>query len=370
MHIPFCSGKCAYCDFLSAPATESEMEAYVDLLVQEARQYRGRYSALTVFIGGGTPSVLPVHLLARLLEEVVGGLLDVSCPEPEVTVEVNPESFSGACAATLAAGRVNRVSMGVQSFDPAELARLGRRHTVDQALSAWDVARNAGFTNVSLDLIYGFPGHSEPGWATTLDRALRLSPEHLSAYCFLLEEGTRFHEMRCRGQLPEEDEELQSALYDRCRTVLEDRGYRRYEISNFARPGRECRHNMRYWHNDTYLGLGLGAVSFLDGRRRSNARTPEGYRSQVEAGRPWDWIEEPLPAPRRVRESLILGLRLSEGVDPTDLVGGPLPEEEQGQLRSVLSKWEGKGLLKRLGERWALTDRGLFLSNEVFVDLV
>ena len=369
VHIPFCSGKCNYCDFLSAPGSEEEMESYVDLLSREAACHRSRFTARTVFVGGGTPSILPDRLLTRLIEQVVAPFARPDGPI-EFTVECNPESFSPATARLLRRLGADRLSLGLQSFVENDLRGLGRRHTVRQALEAYELAREAGFASVNLDLMYGFPGHTERAWEASLERAVTLAPEHVSAYCFILEEGTRFWPAHEAGELPDEDGDLQASMYDRCRQVLADRGYRHYEISNFALPGHECRHNLRYWRNESYLGLGLGAVSFQDGHRRGNARTMPAYRSQVEEGRPWDWIEDALSPNARVRESLILGLRLLEGVDPRTVPGNPLAEHEHEEIGRVLDRWQARGLVARCDDRYALTERGLFLSNEVFADLV
>jgi oxygen-independent coproporphyrinogen-3 oxidase len=262
------------------------------------------------------------------------------------------------------------LSLGVQSFAENDLVTLGRLHDVGRSLAAFALARSCGFDSINLDLMYGFPGHTLGSWESSLEKALDLGSEHISTYCFILEEGTRFWPAHEAGQLPDEDEELQARMYEECRRVLGGRGYRHYEISNFGLPGHECRHNLRYWRNDTYLGLGLGAVGFLCGRRRGNAKTIQGYRRQVEEGREWEWSEDPLSPVERVRESLILGLRLLEGVDPRAVVGNPLPEHEHAAIGRVLERWKARGLVARFDDRYALTERGLFLSNEVFSDLV
>lgn len=369
VHIPFCSEKCHYCDFLSAPGSEAQMEAYLALLAREARGYQDHYEADTVFIGGGTPSLLPPPLLDRMLGEIVAPFM----PEGrriEASIECNPESFSPEKARVLVKHDIRRVSFGVQSLDPGELTRLGRRHDRARALAAYHEAREAGIADVNLDLIYGFPGHGPETWKASLEATIALAPDHVSAYCFILEEGTKFFRAHAAGQLPDEDGDLHADLFDIGRARLAEADYAHYEISNFAKTGRECEHNRRYWRNESYLGLGLGSVSFLDGRRRSNARTHSGYQKQVEAALPHDWIEDEMPGEERVRESLILGLRLLEGVDPGRVTGGPLPGPELERIIKTLDRWREKGLLARRGERYALTDRGLFLSSEVFVDLI
>jgi oxygen-independent coproporphyrinogen-3 oxidase len=374
VHIPFCSRKCNYCDFLSAPGRPADKTAYVNLLEQEVRRFHGRYRADTVFVGGGTPSVLPARLLEKLFALVIGPFLQSdTAGEPvnvEISVEANPESLSREKARRLRKGGATRLSLGVQSFDPAGLAWMGRRHTVAQALKAYGVAREVGFPSVNLDLMYGFPTHSRETWEKTLERAMELRPEHISAYCFIPEVGTRLYPTAEVLRRTDEDEDLQAEMYRTCRQMLSGAGFVQYEISNFSLPGHECRHNIRYWRNQSYLGLGLGAVSFMDGRRRSNAKVLLAYRQQIIEGRPFDWEEEPLSKASRVRESLILGLRLLEGVDPAAVPGNPIAQAEREAIQSVLSRWQRRGLLERVKGRYALTERGLFLSNEVFADLV
>jgi oxygen-independent coproporphyrinogen-3 oxidase len=372
IHIPFCSEKCHYCDFLSAPGSEAQMEAYLNLLVKEAQTYQERYRAATVFIGGGTPSLLPPKLMGRLVLEVLQPFLPRAGEEgaPEVSIECNPESFTLEKGQLLRGNGVNRISFGVQSLSDVELTRLGRRHDVKRAHQAYADARASGFDNVNLDLIFGFPGHSIESWKQTLREMIALSPEHISAYCFILEEGTKFFHAHESGQLAEEDPDLQADMYDHLREELKKSGYEHYEISNFARPGKECAHNLRYWRNESYLGLGIGAVGFLDSRRRGNSRTHLGYQKQLDDSRAWDWVEEPLTPEERLKESLILGLRLMEGVDPEHAVGSPIPPDRMQKVNQKLKRWEDRGLLKRESQRVSLTDRGLFLSNEVFTDLI
>lgn len=369
VHIPFCSEKCNYCDFLSAPGSEAQMESYLDLLAREARGYQGRYEAATVFIGGGTPSLLPPAMLDRMLAEVIVPFLPAG-QKIETSIECNPESFSAEKARILVKNGINRISFGVQSMDPAELVSLGRRHDRERAVRAYHEARDAGIADVNLDLIYGFPGNTPETFRASLEAIIALRPEHISAYCFILEEGTKFFHAHAAGQLEDEDGDLQADLFDIGRARLTEVGYTHYEISNFAQPGHECEHNRRYWRNETYLGLGLGSVSFLDGHRRANAKTHVAYQKQVETGIPHEWIEGELPAEERVRESLILGLRLLEGVDPQHVTGAPLEAPEMAKIVKTLDRWQAKGLLARQGERYALTDRGLFLSSEVFTDLI
>jgi oxygen-independent coproporphyrinogen-3 oxidase len=373
IHIPFCSEKCHYCDFLSAPGSEGQMEAYLNLLVKEARVYQDRYVAATVFIGGGTPSLLPPRLMSRLVSEVLKPFLprtEEGNGEPEVTIECNPESFTLEKGQLLRGNGVGRISFGVQTLSDVELVRLGRRHDVARAHQAYADARASGFDNVNLDLIFGFPGHTLESWKETLSSMIQLAPEHISAYCFILEEGTKFFHAHESGQLAEEDPDLQADMYEYLRAELSHAGYQHYEISNFSRTGRECAHNLRYWRNESYLGLGIGAVGFLDGRRRGNSRTHLGYAKQLEENRAWDWVEEPLSPEERLKESLILGLRLMEGVDPEHAVGSPIPPDRMQKVNQKLKRWEDRGLLKRESQRVSLTDRGLFLSNEVFTDLI
>lgn len=325
IHIPFCASKCAYCDFLSGPANELVQQAYVDQLIEEIERqsaYYQEYQVTTVFLGGGTPSILREMHIERLMERLHGSFIIV--PEAEITIEVNPGTVSKEKLEVYRRGGINRISIGLQSSDDDELKRLGRIHTYDEFLKTYQRARIAGFTNVNVDLMSALPGQTLASWKSTLKKTARLKPEHISAYSLIIEEGTEY-EQRYRNHpelLPGEDEER--AIYYETKRFLKEQGYERYEISNYAKRGYECRHNIGYWTGEEYLGLGLGASSYLHGFRFHNVSDLEMYKAIHMKGPDADEklhqeIEE-LSEKTQMEEFMFLGLRMSQGVSGSEFM--------------------------------------------------
>jgi len=381
VHIPFCRSKCAYCDFNSYAGQEALIPAYVGALLQEAAAWSGvcaSRTVATVYFGGGTPSLLPFAEMERLIE----GLRQrfAVAPEAEVSLEANPESVDLAYLQGLRTLGVNRLSLGVQSFDEEELRFLGRIHTAAEAAAAYDAARQAGFADVGLDLIFGLPEQRLSRWRRSLARALRLGPEHLSLYALTVEEGTPLAQAMSEGKVQEPDEDAQAAMYTESEERLEAAGYEHFEISNWARPGHRCRHNLTYWETRPYLGLGAGAHSYLGGCRFANTPLPKEYIELVRASGPpeegaggLDLSRMPqvtslerLDAQTEMADTVILGLRLTEGValDGFRQRFGVGLEERYAQEISELTAW---GLLEVSGGRLRLTKRGHLLANEAFL---
>ena len=311
VHVPFCVRKCYYCDFASQPYSSSAAMQYLYALEQEAQIFltswpRGQ-EVSSIYVGGGTPTVL----VSEELEQV----LAVASAFPrastiEWTVEANPGTLTLDKLRVLKAAGVNRLSLGVQSFDDTILTFLGRTHTGAEAKTAWYNARQVGFDNLSLDLIYAVPGHSLTSWRQTLKEALALAPEHISTYSLMIEEGTEFGR---RGLTPV-SQELDLAQYEEAQAVLQKDGLCQYEISNFACPGFSCRHNLVYWYNEPYLGLGPSATSYLAGERRTNVRNVSEYVQCLNEGR-LPVADRELAMPELARaETVILSLRLREGL--------------------------------------------------------
>lgn len=309
LHLPFCRRRCAYCDFCSFAGREDAIPAYVTALCRElaARALPDR-TVDTVYLGGGTPSLLGAAELSRLLDAVVRHYRLAS--GTEITCEVNPGTADYDKFSLLKAAGVNRVSLGVQSFSDRALSALGRIHTAAEAVAAYEAARRAGFRNVSIDLMTGLPGETPTELFATLRAALALAPEHISAYSLILEEDTPLASSPLRHTIPDDD--AAADAMEETAEALTAAGYRRYEISNYARPGYESRHNLRYWRGEEYLGLGIAAYSYLDGVRFGAPRDLDGYL----AGKP------PPPVDREVltqddleRERVMLSLRLDEGID-------------------------------------------------------
>lgn len=372
IHIPYCRQKCRYCDFASYAGQESTMSQYVEALLREADAYGDMIGKIdTVFIGGGTPSILPADLLDKLL----GGLHErlVIPAGVEFTTEANPGTLTEAWLDAAVSNGVNRVSMGMQAAQPNLLERLGRIHTMDDVVSSMQLLRKHGIVNTNLDLMFGLPGQTLSMWLETLDAALSLSPEHLSCYGLIPEDGTPLKRDIDAGRLNLPDEDVEREMYDRTLRTLASHGYCQYEISNFARPGFECRHNVGYWQQVPYVGLGVSAASMLPhGNGELRTTNPTGIRHylQMVHERNWEIRTQEAISPADARfETLMLGLRMTEGVS----------EAEFAQRHGIaLSSYRGKklkwladhGLLVNSEGRWRLTREGMDVQNSVLVELM
>lgn len=317
IHIPFCHCKCAYCDFYSLPSKGREHQAVCQALADEwmlRRWQLGHELLETVYIGGGTPSILdPDMLLASVMPHVP--LRDVK----EFTIEVNPEDVSESRTRSWLNGGVNRISMGIQSFNDKELIAVGRRHSAQQALKAVDVLRNQGVENLSLDLIYGLPGQSYESWVNNLDVLMSLRPEHFSAYCLSLEPGTRLWAKAQTGRFREAPETLVEKMYLTLIETAERNGYEHYEISNFSLPGRHSRHNSAYWAGIPYLGLGPSAHSLTaNGQRRYNPSAIKPWLEKINAGHDPSMVDEETPTDV-INDKILTALRTRAGLKLTDL---------------------------------------------------
>lgn len=318
VHIPFCASKCAYCDFYSGPLRLFEAKGYAEALARELEARRAEVGEFeTVYIGGGTPSTMPPELLAPFLSQAPG----------ERTVEVNPEDVTADYAERLLRAGANRVSMGVQSLDDRELQTVGRRHTAARAIEAFRALRSAGFTNISLDLIYGLPGQTAESWRRSLHGLLDLGPEHLSAYLLSIEPGTLLHTLLRRGHISEASDELAEEMYAELCDATRAAGFEHYEISNFGLPGLHARHNSAYWEMTPYLGLGPGAHSFDGSLRRFNPPDLRGWLSNP--GNSFETEDE--TADERHNDAVMTALRTAKGLHPS-----LLNAKEQQQARRIL----------------------------------
>ena len=374
VHIPFCVKKCAYCDFYSVAGNEEALGEFPRLLLREMELFLERFPdeanvpADTVFFGGGTPTVLRAEALCGILAALKGKF--PIAPDAEVTTEVNPGTVTAEDFRALRKGGFNRVSIGVQSFDPRTLETLGRIHGVDGIRAAYGDARRAGFSSIGIDLIFGIPGQEAAGWGNDLDMAVTFLPAHISAYALAPEKATPLHEAIGRGELRMPEDDAVAEMYEEARRMLAGAGYRHYEISNFSRPGAECRHNIKYWRREGYLGLGPSAHGLLFPRgaspfgvRTANPPSLPDYRGRIEQGR-LPWAEErDCGLEDAWKESFIAGLRLLEGVDRKEVEKryGPPPEN----LRKAVETLAGAGRLKEEGARLRLPENLLFVSNEV-----
>lgn len=378
VHVPFCPHKCFYCDFTAYVYSGDRAAAYLGALGQEVALVaahpgvRGRHPA-TLYLGGGTPTALTGTELGVLYRQLAR-CFDLSTLA-EASVEANPETLDVDRLHRLRALGFGRISLGLQAWDDDLLARLGRRHTVERFLDAYRSARRAGFANIGVDLIYGLPGQSPAQWREALRRVIDLGPEHVSAYSLQIEDGTAFHRWECEGRfvqggaaaLPGEDEAAE--MYLLARESLVAAGYEHYEISNFARPGFRSRHNLIYWHNGDYLGLGPGASSHLSGRRWTNQRRLDRYRKAVAEGRlPREEVEE-VDREREMGDTMILGLRLLEGVSAEAFAarfGCTLPE----MFGPAIDRLVRAGLIESRDGHVRLTEHGLPVANRVFVEFL
>jgi len=409
VHIPFCGQRCAYCDFNTYSGLNKLMPAYVKALCREIElrsRHWGPLAVSTVYLGGGTPSLLSLDLLGALFG-VLRAAFDVAA-DPEITIEANPETVTLSYLGGLRALGINRLSLGVQSTCDEELQMLGRRHTWDDVMEAVESARGVGFRDISLDLMYGLPGQAVRQWEETLRAVLELRPEHLSLYGLTLEEGTPLAEQVARNMLPVLDEERAALMYELSEEILAEAGFFHYEISNWAKasdreqesgpfpnwwpdsdepdlepPSSErisryvCTHNLTYWRNRPWLGVGAGAHSWLEGRRSVNVKEPQGYVAAWEAEdrRPMPHLStlsesvEEIDRPLEMGETMMLGLRLAEGVSNNRFesrFGEPLVDVYGGKLAHL----QELGLLAWDGSTARLTRRGRLLGNRVFVEFI
>ncbi len=378
LHFPFCVKKCSYCDFLSGPADHGTKRAYADALCREIYSFGREYGMRetlsrdekipvdTIFLGGGTPSVMDPEDLTRVMD-TVRETFDV-LPGAEISMEMNPGTFREELLAFVQQ-YINRVSLGLQSADDGELLVLGRIHTYSEFERCYGTLRDAGIANINVDLMSAIPGQTLTSWERSLDRVLRLRPEHISCYSLIVEKGTPFYALYEdeRLDLPGEDEERE--MYYLTKRLLETCDYHRYEISNYALPGHECRHNIRYWRRSPYVGFGIGAASLLDETRWSNTRDLKRYLSGSGSLRDIREEIQELSVGEQMEEFMFLGLRMVEGVSCADFA-----EAFGCNLDSVFGeaceRLISEGLLVRDGDRYKLTSRGIDISNSVLAEFL
>lgn len=366
LHIPFCIRKCEYCDFLSGPVDEKSRRVYLDAMLRELAAVGPQvkeYEVISVYIGGGTPSLLPGDWMEELMEVV----RDTYClkKDAEISMEANPGTLTAINLAGYHRAGINRLSLGCQSTDDTELKLLGRIHTWAQFQESFQMAREAGFANLNVDLMSGLPGQNLTSWEKSLEVIAGMEPEHISAYSLIIEEGTPFAEKK--PELPDEEEERQ--MYERTWEILQSYGYHQYEISNYAKKGKECRHNLGYWTRKEYLGFGVGSASLFQNQRFTNLRDMRVYGAFNGNPESIRRDRETLTVGDQMGETMILGLRLLCGVSRNEFRKnfGRSVEEVYGP---VLEKYSRMGLLKIEGDRIALTRAGISVSNPIMADFL
>ena len=377
VHIPFCQSKCPYCSFVSYQDMNGEIKSnYIQALHRQALKMASQpwpraRTFHSLFIGGGTPSSVDTKMMAAFIAACLETFDFRAAPnkEPEVTLEANPNSINAEMLYRFRQAGVTRLSIGMQSFSDIMLKNIGRTHTAEECVNAFKLARIAGFKNINLDLMYGLPGQDAANWEKSLQQAVSLNPEHISVYELTIEPGTPFAELvsQERFQLPHE--ELILLMFERAQELLSENGYRQYEISNYARKGFECIHNINYWENGSYLGLGGGAVSCFSGVRIKSEENPARFIHMINTDRMPFKKAEFLPLYARFRETVIMGLRMTEGVSIVSLEKrfGVTPQIYYGKTLERLMRQQ---LLTEEKGRLRFTPRGLLLANWVMVQLV
>lgn len=373
IHIPFCVKKCAYCDFLSGPASNQQIEEYVQALIEEIRYYKEfakNYEVSTVFWGGGTPSLLTGEQM-KVLMEALGQTFFIR-QNAEITMEANPGTVTVEKLLACQKAGINRISFGLQSVNNEELKMLGRIHTYEEFLESYEAARKAGFPNINVDLISAIPKQTVSSWEQTLQTIISLQPEHISAYSLIVEEGTPFAKLYGEGcelehLLPTEEDERR--MYERTEELLREAGYHRYEISNYAKEGYECQHNLGYWERKEYLGLGLGASSLIEETRFHNTDEMEEYLRDASNPILLRREQEKLDRQEQMEEFVFLGLRKIRGIQEekfAEMFGEDIWDCYGKNLERVIKE----GLLEREEGVLRLTRKGIDVSNYVFYEIL
>lgn len=370
IHIPFCVQKCIYCDFLSAPAGDDIKEAYTEALIRQIRNTAGkderRQDITSVFFGGGTPSVMPYGCIASIMG-AVRAYFNI-LPDAEITIECNPKTVDEQKLMEYRECGINRISFGLQSADNNELKMLGRIHTYEDFVESYIMARRAGFDNINVDIMSAIPGQNEESLKNTFEKVTALTPEHISVYSLILEEGTYLADnIEKYPAVPDEDEDRK--MYHMTKDFLAKCGYGRYEISNYSRKGCECRHNLLYWNRGEYFGFGCSAASLVGNKRYSVIRSLKDYiASDTDVSKLYENVEE-LSIKDEIEEFMFLGFRKMEGIDVNEFrkrFGMDIESVYENEIRQNIEK----GLLVRRGSNLLLTELGLDVCNTVMSDFI
>ena len=368
IHIPFCATKCYYCAFNTYSFHKEQAKAYLDALSIEMKIYSPQTSPLqTIFIGGGTPSILSANSLDRLFTDIYSKFH--LCSDVEITVECNPGTVDAEKLRVMKDRGVNRLSFGLQAMQDEILRQLGRIHTVEEFHQSYHLAREFGFDNINIDLIFALPDQTMEIWKHTLTESISLQPEHISAYNLVMEESTPFYDQWKTGQLNLPSDDTEADMFQYTIDTLTTHGYTHYEICNFAKPNREVKHNLVYWNNQEYIGLGVGACGYVDGIRYTNIKGIPPYIETLHELKKPIADTDVLTEKAEKAETLMLSLRKREGICIKDYMVR-FGESIDVEFRDIIQKWKNLGLLDQTETHLHLTDRGLFLANEVFVELM
>ncbi|MCI0529334.1 MAG: radical SAM family heme chaperone HemW [Nitrospira sp.] len=372
IHIPFCTHQCPFCAFSTVQYSKPLLETYMEALKGELSYHLERQNLKgrklqSIYLGGGTPSLIPEKQLLEMVD-LCRGVFEVP-DDLEVTIEATPESIHPQKARALLREGVNRLSLGAQSFSDHELKLLGRNHTAEQTRRAVFTTREAGFTNINLDLIYALPGQSLDPWRFTLEEALALEPQHISFYGLTLEEGTSFYEFKESGRLTFPDEDEQSIQYETAQKLLMERGFEQYEVSNFSKPSYHCRHNLIYWSDEEYLGLGASAHSHLNGRRFANCFDPQAYIHHISIEGCAVVETEHLTPEKKAREAIAFGLRRTAGFNLQEILNRYRVQPPQ-DFYQTLQDLQSQGLLAFSADTLKPTPKGLLVSDHLATTLL
>ena len=358
IHIPFCRQKCLYCDFYSVQYSENLTGLYISVILKQLQGLSQDFSS--IYIGGGTPSILSLDLSDKLLS----GLKKFIKPDIEFVIEVNPESMDSKKLKLFLDKGVNRISIGVQSFDDKKLKALGRVHNAKQAAQAIELSKKSGFKNVSIDMIFGASGENLKAWQDELKKAAEFDIQHISCYSLSYEKSTPLFRMREKKEIAPIDDEVMAEMYRYTMSYLPDNGFNHYEVSSFSKPGFECRHNLNYWDNNPYVGLGPSAVSYIDGTRSENVRNVERYIDRYKKGIDLSISIEKLSPIKKAKETASVKIRTREGIDYDwfkNKTGFDFLEIEKGALEDLVEQ----GLIEYNEKNTRLTDKGFLFSDTV-----
>ncbi|MFC1909853.1 radical SAM family heme chaperone HemW [Chloroflexota bacterium] len=364
IHVPFCRRKCRYCSFVSYENREAAIPAYLAILKKELTQRVSGQHIQTVYFGGGTPSLLPINQVENIIRRI-NTIADIDM-DAEISFEANPGTLDKTYLSKLRKLGINRLSLGVQSMDDGELRFLGRIHNVTEAQEAFKFARDSGFNNINLDLIYGLPGQKLSCWKNTLSKSIELRPEHISLYALTLEKDSPMQHGIDEGIIPAIDDDLSAEEYEMAEDMLSASGYCQYEISNWSRPGLECKHNLFYWHNLPYIGVGTASHSCIDGHRMANTNDLDTYLDKFPGKNHFlSDFDEKISPELQLAETVILGLRLNKGISVKE-INNRLGVKLQSIYGQQLKEMADYGLLETTVDNIKLTRTGRLLGNEVF----
>lgn len=370
IHIPFCMSKCYYCDFISFPGLDNKVEEYIEYLIQEISLYKDtlkEYKVKTIFIGGGTPSYLEAKYIDKILNEIYKRFNTKKIEE--ITIEANPGTLDKNKLKAYKEIGINRISLGVQSLNDRLLKTIGRSHTSYDFYKSYELIKSLGFKNVNTDLIFGLPYQTLEDLESTLERIIELEVEHISFYSLILEENTLMNKWYHKGKISLPDEDIERQMYHDGIKLLKNNGYKHYEISNFAKEGYECRHNLFYWKLKPYIGFGIAAHSNLNGKRFWNFSNFSSYYNYLDKKVPALEGEELINREMEIAEYLIMGLRLINGINKNEFTNR-FHIKIEDIYGDILKKHEEQGLLITDGENIRFTTKGLDISNIVYVDLL